>query len=220
MEKNYYKISKLKKYYQQTIFNNLDYTYPIKLEKIINKFSTGLNPRKNFKLNDDGNNYYVTIKNFHEGKLYLDDSCDRINDKALELINKRSNLEKGDILFSSIGRIGDSYLVKEKPKNWDINESVFALKANTNYVTKEYLYCILNSDRMKYSIKMNTTGSTLKSIKMKDLKKIKINIHSNLNHQEYISSLLLEIENKQNLYKKTISFNKEFKRSLLSKMFC
>lgn len=220
MEKKYISYTTLKKYYQQIIFDNLEDTVSFKLEDIIDKFSTGLNPRKNFKLNNGGTNYYVTIKNFHNGSLYLDKTCDKIDNQALKIINKRSNLEKGDILFSSIGRIGDSYLVKEKPKNWDINESVFALKANNNKVSNEYLYCLLNSDRLQYSFKMNTTGSTLESIKMKDLKKIKVNIQTDFNKQKNISLLLIGLENKLEYYKKIINLNKEFKRSLLSKMFC
>ena len=220
MEKKYTYLLKLKTYYQEVMFNNLDETKQFKLEDIIKKFSTGLNPRKNFKLNTGGTNYYVTIKNFHNGSLYLDDTCDKIDDQAIEIINKRSNLERGDVLFSSIGRIGDSYLVKEKPINWNINESVFALKANLNRITPEYLYCLLNSDRMQYSFKRNITGSTLESIKMKDLKKIKVHIHININNQKHISSLIIGLENKIKSYQKIIELNKEFKRSLLSKMFC
>jgi len=66
---------------------------------LVDKFSTGLNPRDNFKLNTGGKNYYVTIKNFTHGNLVLDDECDKIDDEAMSIIQKRSNLEKGDILF-------------------------------------------------------------------------------------------------------------------------
>jgi len=45
------------------------------LQSIVEKFSTGLNPRDNFTLNSGGENYYVTIKNFTHGNLVLDDQC-------------------------------------------------------------------------------------------------------------------------------------------------
>ena len=79
------------------------------LDDIIVRIATGLNPRDNFKLNSGGSNYYVTIKNFEHGHLYLDEKCDRIDDCALQLIQARSDLQKDDLLFSSIGRIGDCY---------------------------------------------------------------------------------------------------------------
>ena len=45
----------------------------------IKHITTGLNPRSNFVLGE-GNNYYVTIRNFENGKLNLDSECDNIND--------------------------------------------------------------------------------------------------------------------------------------------
>ena len=47
---------------------------------------TGLNPRDNFKLTLDDDFFYVTIKNFKDGVLYLDENCDRINKQAWEII--------------------------------------------------------------------------------------------------------------------------------------
>ena len=67
--------------------------------------TTGLNPRDNFKLGE-GENYYVTIRNFENGTLNLDANCDSINDEALKIIHHRSQLEVGDILFASISEEG------------------------------------------------------------------------------------------------------------------
>ena len=85
---------------------------------------TGLNPRDNFKLGQ-GNNKYITIKNIQNNELIIDKNTDVVDDEAIKLIHKRSQIKKGDILFASIGRIGDMYIIQEEPKGWDINESVF-----------------------------------------------------------------------------------------------
>lgn len=74
------------------------------LQEIIFSLKTGLNPRKNFELNTpDANNYYVTIRELINYKIRVSEKTDKINDAALAIINKRSKLEVGDILFSGTG---------------------------------------------------------------------------------------------------------------------
>jgi len=141
----------------------------LNLEDIIAKSRTGLNPRKHFKLGI-GNNYYVTIKNIDNRKIILDDKCDKIDDKALEIIQKRSDLQKGDILFTSIQPVGGTYLIQNKPINWNINESVFTIRGNYEKVTPEYLYILLSSDEMKAYSSNVSTGSIHKGIRHSDLK--------------------------------------------------
>ena len=38
------------------------------------RMATGLNPRDNFILTNDDEYYYVTIRNFKDGKLFLDEN--------------------------------------------------------------------------------------------------------------------------------------------------
>lgn len=71
----------------------------VTMDDITSKFATGLNPRKNFVLGH-GENYYVTIKNMNNNRIYLDSKCDRVDDEALVKINKRSDLKVGDLLFA------------------------------------------------------------------------------------------------------------------------
>ena len=81
----------------------------------------------------------ITIKNMKDNNIYLDDKCDRIDDEALIKINKRSDLQKGDILFSGIGTMGRVYLIGIPTDNWNVSESVFTMRANDN-ISKEMLY--------------------------------------------------------------------------------
>src|SRR5690606_27234561 len=90
---------------------------------LVKSINTGLNPRNHFKLGN-GENYYITINNIEYGVIKFDNSCDKIDNESMERIQKRSNLEKGDILFTSIEPVGKTYLLQENPKNWNINESV------------------------------------------------------------------------------------------------
>lgn len=143
-----------------------------KLDDIISKTGTGLNPRDNFKLGF-GNNYYVTIKNIEQGKVILDDKCDKVDDEALKIINRRSDLRVGDILFTSIQPVGVAYLIQEQPQNWNINESVFTIRPDYNLVSSDFLFMLLSSDFMKAYTNNVSTGSIHKGVRHTDLKSFK-----------------------------------------------
>ena len=166
----------LKSIYRKLYLNNSSYNNwkSMTLDDVTSKFATGLNPRKNFVLGQ-GNNYYVTIKNMPNNQVVLDGKCDRIDDKALVKINKRSDLKVGDLLFSGIGTIGRTYLIKNKPTNWNISESVFTIRPN-NKISSEFLYLLLlDSDMQNYAVS-KASGSVQKGIRMADLKLYKLNV--------------------------------------------
>lgn len=139
------------------------------LDETTSRFGTGLNPRKNFVLGH-GNNYYVTIKNMGNNRIYLDERCDKIDDEAIRRIQMRSDLKVGDLLFSGIGTIGRVFLIDKPATNWNTSESVFNLRPNAK-VSSEFLYLLLlNNDMQDYAINL-ASGSVQKGIRMADLKK-------------------------------------------------
>ena len=146
----------------------------ITIADVTSKVTTGLNPRKNFVLGK-GSNYYVTIKNMADNTIFLDDRCDRVDNEALDKINKRSDLKIGDILFSGIGTIGRVALVDIPTDNWNVSESVFTMRVN-EIVTKEYLYFVLLSSEMQNYCQSNAHGAAQKGIRMADLKAYSFNL--------------------------------------------
>ena len=145
----------------------------ISLDNAIVKSGTGLNPRNNFKLGE-GDNFYITIKNIKNGKIIFNDKTDRISDKSLGIINQRSDLQIGDVLFTSIDPVGVTYFIQEKPKNWNINESVFTLRADEKIITPEFLFVLLSSQEMKVFTKQSSAGSIHKGIRHEVLKNFKL----------------------------------------------
>ena len=146
----------------------------VSLDEMTSKFGTGLNPRKNFKLGE-GNNYYVTIKNMGNNRVYLDDKCDKVTDDAIEKINKRSKLQEGDLLFSGIGTIGRVALITETPKNWNTSESVFNMHPSQN-ISSEFLYILLLSDVFQQYVKIHAQGGVQQGIRMASLKEYRMAI--------------------------------------------
>ena len=157
------------------------------LNEITSKFSTGLNPRKNFKLGS-GENFYVTIKNLGDLEINLDEKCDKIDDDAILKINKRSKLKKNDILFSGIGTIGKVVFIHDEPKNWNISESLFSLRANEKLTNSSFLYYLLKSYPLQNYVKKLASGSVQRGIRMSSLKNYQFPL-SNLNIQQKFNEI-------------------------------
>jgi type I restriction enzyme S subunit len=164
------------------------------LGDLIISLKTGLNPRKNFMLNPpDATNYYVTVRELSGNEITFYDKTDRIDNTALALINNRSNLDKGDVLFSGTGTIGRTALVKEKPKNWNIKEGVYTIKPDQSKIVSMYLLYSLNSQFAQKQISNKTVGSPVCSIPMADLKRILIAVPP-LDDQERCAAILSKFD--------------------------
>lgn len=189
-----------------------------RIDEAFSRFATGLNPRKNFTLNSGGENYYVTIKNFKHGHLALDEKCDKVDDDALELIDRRSQLRKDDMLLASIGRVGDCYLITETPKNWNINESVFSLRPNKEVLYPPYGFHVVHADVVLDKLMSQITGSTFKSIKMAQLKATKMPLPC-LEEQQKIADCLTAFDDAIEDLQKTVEHWKNIKKGLLQQLF-
>lgn len=140
----------------------------IKFCDCIEQINTGLNPRQNFSLGK-GNIKYITAKNLTAYGTIDFSKCDFVDDEAKRIIHRRSDIEIGDILFSSRAPIGHCHLIKEKPDYFDIGESIFSIRVNREIVSADYLCLYLMSDYFVESASYNTTGSIIKEIRIGDL---------------------------------------------------
>ena len=191
INRNLFKLSRYlyKEFYMDKV-ESYDKKEYVTLDDVTSKFATGLNPRKNFVLGE-GDNYYVTIKNMANNSIVLDDKCASITDEALVKINKRSDLQVGDLLFSGIGTIGRVHLIDEKPTNWNISESVFTMRPN-ELISSECLFIMLLSQEVQEYAKSLASGSVQKGIRMRDLKAFEF-ILPNDEDKSSLDSLLIPI---------------------------
>ena len=97
-----------------------------------------------------------------------------IDIEAQKIVHERSQIQKGDILFASICPLGRSYLIQENPSDWDINESVFSIRPNTEKVSSKFLYTILRDTYYVKKMTQKATGSIFKGIRINDIEKIEI----------------------------------------------
>jgi type I restriction enzyme S subunit len=159
-------------------------------ENVITSLRTGLNPRKNFKLNPpNAKNYYITVRELDGFDISISDKTDRVDDEGLVLIQNRSRLQTGDILFSATGTIGRTALVKETPSDWNIKEGIYAITPNSNIVDVRFLIHLLHSKKVRSQILAQADGSTVSSIPMATLRKVSIPIPP-ITEQHRIATIL------------------------------
>lgn len=144
----------------------------MKLKDTIEHINTGLNPRNHFVLND-GDIKYVTVKNLTVNGTLDFKGSDTISIKTKQMINKRSKLAKGDVLFASIAPLGRCFIVNETPNDWEINESVFSIRPNKS-ISAEYLYLYFMSDWFIKTAEHNSTGSIFSGIRISSLENMPI----------------------------------------------
>ena len=178
---------------------------------------TGLNPRKNFVLGN-GNNNYITIKDIYDGKINITDKTDKVDDDAIQIIKKRSRIKVGDILFVSIGRIGETAIVSEKDDSWDVNESVFVFTVNEEIITPEYFCMLFRSDTVKDYLTGNSSGSTFKSIKMNQLERMVFDLPS-LDIQRDITAKLVKIKDVCSLRTSQLTYFDELIKARFVELF-
>lgn len=145
------------------------------LGEVAKDLRTGLNPRRNFRLNTpDATNYYVTVRELDGMGLCLTDKTDRVNDEGLRLINKRANLKVGDVLFSGTGTIGNTALVDRLPESWGIKEGVYAITLDQAFILPKFLIYFMHTSGSKRWYGLMAAGGTVKSISMAKMKQIEV----------------------------------------------
>lgn len=96
-----------------------------------------------------------------------------ISDEDYNSINKRSKVKQYDVLFSMIGTVGQTYLIKECPDFAIKNIGVFRAK---NECDARYLHYYFQSQSFQEIIRLNLTGSTQKFLGLNQLKRLPISV--------------------------------------------
>ena len=148
---------------------------------------------------------------------------DRLNLKEPEFIcwdkyyeSPEIMVNKGDILLSKTGTIGKVAIVGDIKKS-TINPNLVLL--NNFRVNNMFLYYLISTNTFKKELNRNSTLTSVPMVNQENINNIKIKIPS-YDEQKKISTFLNNVDLKIESYIKEIELNKEFKRSLLSKMFC
>ena len=82
----------------------------------------------------------LSCKNIKGGSLSIGPTERRISKDTFEKLRRRTKLDKGDVLISSVGTVGELLMLNTEPNNFEFQRSVAIVKPNPEIVSSAYLY--------------------------------------------------------------------------------
>ena len=155
----------------------------------------------------------ITSKNLKNGKLDFS-NINYISKKDFENINKRSNVDVGDIIFGMIGTIGNPVLLKSN--NFAIKN--VALIKQKNHLSNSFLIHYLNSSFFEKQVNVLNVGNTQKFLALGQIRLLNI-LKPCLEEQNKIANFLSAIDQKTEVVAQQIEQAKVWKKGLLQQMF-
>ena len=119
-----------------------------------------------------GGYYLLSCKNLKDGKVTI--TIEReISLKTYERIHKRTKLEKGDILLSSVGTIGECVYLSENPTNYEFQRSVAIIKPKDK---ESGLTIYMALKRQKRELEILSHGAVQRCLFISDLSNFEVEI--------------------------------------------
>ena len=136
--------------------------------------------------------------------------------KDFERENKRTYLEKGDVLLTIVGTIGRTAVI-DNEKNITLQRSVAVIKP-IEKIKSEYLVASLKTDSAKNQLNKRSKGVAQKGIYLNDLKKIFISVPP-ITLQNQFSEIVKQIDKQKFEIEKSLKETQELYESLMEKYF-
>ena len=133
-------------------------------------------------------------------------------------ISARRIINKNDIIMSTVRPylLGHAFIDFEA-KDYICSKGFAVLTANSN-IEMKYIYQYLYSDDMAKQIKSRLVGSTYPTIRLSDIKELKIKIPKSIKEQEKIGGYLSLLDEEIDNLKKQKELIKEMKRGAMQKL--
>jgi len=157
----------------------------------------------------------ITSKNIKNGSLEKSSAYNISIEDYIE-VNKRSNVDKWDILLSMIGTVGEVCIIKEEPDFAIKNVGLFKCSNKTD---SYWLYYYLRSKFGKNYILSRLSGTTQKYITLGDLRKFPIFSPKNFEEQKAIVDVLSSLDEKIELLQEENKTLEELAQTMFKEWF-
>ena len=144
---------------------------------------------------NDGRYFLLSNKNIINGQIIISDADRRINKESFSKINKRTKLENGDLVISTVGVLGKLAIIKAENLNYDFQRSVGIIKCDEKKINTKYLYYYLNTQFVQNRLNHLSKGAVQKCLFISDLKNLEIDF-PDLPTQQKIASVLSALDDK------------------------
>jgi len=157
----------------------------------------------------------VTSRHLTTGRLDLTDAY-LISEEDFEAINKRSKVDRWDVLISMIGTVGEPCLIKEEPDFAIKNIGLFKAKSEAD---GKWLYYFLRSKDAQQSIREQSRGTTQQYIPLGALRDFPILVADDPEEQKSIAAVLGALDDKIELNRRINATLEAMARALFQSWF-
>ncbi|MCT3245969.1 restriction endonuclease subunit S [Lactiplantibacillus plantarum] len=161
--------------------------------------------------------FLLSAKNIKNGKIIIDEITDRkISVEEYNSIHKKFSLEKGDVLLTIVGSIGETAII-ENPIGITFQRSVAYLRPS-HTILSQFLFTTINGQKFQMELRKRQVVSAQPGIYLGDLSIIPILIPS-VAEQEKIGSFFKQLDETIALHQRKLDLLKEQKKGFLQNMF-
>ncbi|MCG6341259.1 restriction endonuclease subunit S [Vibrio fluvialis] len=188
----------------------------VKLGDLSSKITKGTTPSTNgFQFHEHGINFVKVESILKSGQFdlskfaYIDDEC--------HSAFKRSQLEKGDILFSIAGALGRTAMVTSDILPANTNQALSIVRLKKSSRCAEFIIQYLNCSAIAATIKGLTAQAAQPNLSLKDVGNLPIKLPT-LKEQQKIASVLTAADKEIELLQAKLVHLKEEKKALMQQL--
>uniref|UniRef100_UPI0037DC9FFD restriction endonuclease subunit S n=1 Tax=Methanomethylophilus alvi TaxID=1291540 RepID=UPI0037DC9FFD len=146
---------------------------PVKLSNLSIRITKGTTPTTaGFEFTENGVNF-VKIENITENGQLLKDSLMHVSQECHDAF-RRSQLQKGDILFSIAGAIGRTAVITEDVLPANTNQALAIIRLKDNIINTDYLIQCLHSEYVLKQYRTKKRGAAQLNLSLEDISNLKI----------------------------------------------
>lgn len=143
--------------------------------------------------------FLITSRHIIGGQIDLSNAY-LISNEDFEAINKRSKVDRWDVLISMIGTVGEPCLVREEPEFAIKNIGLFKTKGELD---GKWLYYYLTSPQAQALIRQNSRGTTQAYVPLGALRDFPVRVPRNREVMRAITNVLGGLDEKIDLNRRT-----------------
>lgn len=167
--------------------------------------------------NVDQGPYLLSAKNIKNGQIVIDKLTDRkISNDAFNLIHKNFSLQKGDVLLTIVGSIGESAVI-DNPVGITFQRSVAYLRPSKKLLSR-FLLTNINSAKFQEELKKRQVVSAQPGIYLGDLSVIPV-LFPSIEEQRKLGEFFQSLDHLITLHQRKLAVLKERKKAYLQKIF-
>ena len=161
----------------------------------------------------------VTTKDLKDGNIVFDE-CKYISEEDYLDINKRSNVENGDIIMPMIGTIGGCVIVNTNNKFSVKNLAIFKTSKSNSIVETKFLWYVMDSSVVKTQFIITSKGNVQDFVSQEIINNLQIPLPPLTTQKaivEYLDIETAKIDTLIDTITQEIELTREYKQSLIYK---